>query len=197
MLISGSIVGIKFKGGVILAAEKRVTLGPTLRSHGGKKIFKVLDNLYIGVAGLAADMQAIARALRAEMKLYELRNKRLPTVKAAAKLLSNILYSSKLFPYYTSIITVGIDETGPHLYVLDPLGSVIEDKYASLGSGAELAISIIESNYRENLTAEEAEKIAYQSVKAACERDVLSGDGVDMVIMDVKGNVNEKFLPLK
>jgi proteasome beta subunit len=195
-ITGATVVGLTFNDGVIIAAEKRVTLGPSLMSRGGKKIFKITNKIFIGVAGIIADMQAISKTLSAELKLYELTNKREPSTKAAAKLLSNILYSNKLFPYYTSIIVGGVDATGPHIYVLDPLGSLIEDKYATLGTGAELAISVIEGSYKENMSREEAENLAYKSIKLACERDVLSGDGIDLVVI-TKNGVEEKFIPIK
>ncbi len=195
-ITGATVVALTYKDGVALAAEKRVTLGTRLMSRGGKKVFMIFNKLYIGVAGVVADMQAISRTLRASLKMYELESRRPPSVKSAAKLLSNILFSQRIFPYLASVIVAGIDEEGPHVYVLDPLGSVIEDKYVALGTGAELAISIIEANYKDGMSREEAEELAVKSVKAACERDVLSGDGIDVVVIDKNGTF-EKFVPLK
>jgi len=155
-----------------------------------------LDNIGIASAGLLADMQAISKILAAELKLYELTNKRSPSIKSAAKLLSNILYSRKYFPFLTTIIIGGIDNTGAHLFSLDPVGSLIEDKYVTLGSGAELSLSILEAEYHEKLSKQEAHELAYKSVKIACGRDVMSGDGIDILIIDNQG-VEEIFRPLK
>ena len=142
-----TIVGLVYEGGVVLAGEKRVALGNYLLSKAGKKVFKVLDNVGIASAGLLADMQAISKIFAAELRMYELINKRLPSIRSAAKLLSNILYSRKYFPYLTTILVGGIDSSGPHLYSLDPIGSLIEDKYVTLGSGAELSLSILAVSY--------------------------------------------------
>lgn len=196
LLTGATVVAVKYSGGVVLGAEKRVTLGMRLMSRSGKKIYQISENLYIGVAGLIADMQAISRNLKAELKLYELESKRPPTVKVAAKLLSNMLYSHKIYPYFASVIVVGVDESGPHIYVLDPLGSVIEDNYVALGSGSELAISIVETEYSKELDRKHAEELIIKSIKAASQRDVLSGDGIDIVVIE-KGVTEQKFIPLK
>lgn len=195
-IAGATVVGLIYSTGVVLAGEKRVALGNYLLSKGGKKVFKITDRIGLASAGVLADMQAISKIFAYELKMYELENKRAPTVKSAAKLLSNILYQRKYFPFLTSIIVGGLDEAGRHIYSLDPIGSLIEDKYVSLGSGAELSLSILESEYSEDLSKDKAAELAYKSIKIACGRDVLSGDGVDMLVID-KDGTEEIFRPLK
>ncbi|MDT7892142.1 MAG: proteasome subunit beta [Thermoproteota archaeon] len=195
-LTGATVIGLVYSTGVILAGEKRVAIGNYLLSKGGKKVFKIMDNLGIASAGILADMQAISKIFAYDLKMYELENKRPPTVRSAAKLLSNILYSRKYFPFLASVIVGGIDYTGKHIFSLDPIGSLIEDKYVSLGSGSELSLSILESEYSEDLPKDKAVELAYKSVKIACGRDVLSGDGVDLLVIDEKGT-EELFRPLK
>ncbi len=191
-----TIVGMVYSSGVILAGEKRVALGSYLLSKVGKKVFKITDNLGIASAGILADMQAISKILAYELKMYELENKRAPMIKSAAKLLSNILYSRKYFPFLASVVIGGRDYLGNHIFSLDPIGSLIEDKYVSLGSGSELSMSILEAEYSEDLNKEKAIDLAYKAIKIACGRDVLSGDGVDILVINEKGT-EEIFKPLK
>ncbi|RLF17689.1 MAG: proteasome endopeptidase complex, archaeal, beta subunit [Thermoprotei archaeon] len=188
-------VGLVAKDGVVLASEKRVTYGFTLMSKSGKKIFKINDRLGIACAGLVSDMQSIARILAAEARLYELENGRIMPVRAAAKLLSVVLFNQRLLPLLTETIVGGIDETGPHLFVLDAIGSLIEDKYAALGSGAQIAIGVIENAYKDGITVDECEKIAVNAVKSAISRDAISGDGVDVLII-TQDKALEKFYPV-
>jgi proteasome beta subunit len=82
------------------------------------------------------------------------------------------------------------------LYVLDPLGSLIEDKYAALGSGAPLAMSILESEYRPEITVDIGERMAVKAISAAIKRDIISGDGIDILIVKQEGTI-EKFLPVE
>ncbi len=195
-LAGATVIGMVYSTGVILAGEKRVAVGNYLLSKGGKKVFKILDNIGIASAGILADMQAISKILAYDLKIYELENNRVPTIRSAAKLLSNILYSRRYFPFLASVIVGGRDASGNHIFSLDPIGSLIEDKYVSLGSGSELSLSILESEYSEDLTRDKAIDLAYKAIKIACGRDVLSGDGVDLLVIDERGT-EEIFKPLK
>ncbi len=194
--IGATAAGIVCKNGVVLGSEKRIAYGYTILSKAGKKVFKITNYLGIACAGLVSDMQLIARSLMAEANLYELDYKRPMPVKSLAKLLSVILYNRKQMPYITETIVAGIDSSGPHLFVLDPLGSLIEDKYAAVGSGSTLAISIIEAGYRADMSVEEGEELIIRAIKAAIERDAISGDGIDILSITSKG-ANEKFIPVE
>src|SRR5579875_2881740 len=97
-LAGATVVGFVYSTGVILAGEKRVALGNYLLSKGGKKVFKITDTIGIASAGILADMQAVSKLFAYDLKMYELENKRQPTVRSA-KLLSNLLYSRKYFPF--------------------------------------------------------------------------------------------------
>ncbi|HDO21002.1 MAG: archaeal proteasome endopeptidase complex subunit beta [archaeon GB-1867-097] len=196
LAVGATAVGLTCKDGVVLASEKRVAYGYTVLSKVGKKVFKLSDHLGITCAGLVSDMQLISRSLTAEVKLFELNYKRPMPVKSLAKLLSVALYNRRMMPYLTEIIVGGVDFTGPHLYVLDPLGSLIEDKYAAVGSGATLAISIIESEYSSNLTVEEGENLVIRSIKAAIKRDAISGDGIDVLTI-TSSKASERFIPVE
>lgn len=195
-VIGATAVGMLCKDGVILASEKRIAYGYTVLSKTGKKVFKITNHLGIACAGIIADMQILAKSLTAEANLFELNYKRPMKVKNLAKLLSTILYNSRLSPYLTEIIVGGIDITGPHLYVLDPLGSLIEDKYAALGSGATLAVSILESEYSPEKDVDAGEEIVIKAMNAAMKRDIISGDGIDLLKITSSGAI-EKYIPFE
>ena len=180
-------VGIKTKDGVVLASEKRVSYGGFVMSKVGRKVFLIKDRYGMALAGLFADIETLMRLMKIQIHQYEIENGRKLSVKSAARLLSVILYQYKYMPFLSEIIFGGIDEEGPHLLVMDSLGSLIEDNYAAIGSGAPIAIGIIESNYKDNLSPEEIEKIAVESIKAAIKRDVTSGDGIDTVVITKSG----------
>ncbi len=188
-------VGIKAKEGVVLAAEKRVAYGGFVMSRGGRKVFAIKDRFGLAFAGLFSDIQTLNRTMNVLIHSYELENNRPISVHSAARLLSVILYQNKWLPFISEIVFGGVDEFGTHLYVMDMLGSLIEDVYAAIGSGAPIAIGIIESRYREGLSVEEATQIAVDAVSAAVKRDALSGDGVDVVVITPEG-VREKTVTL-
>ncbi len=180
-------VGVKVKEGVVLGAEKRFSYGGYVLSKVGKKVFAIGDRFGIACAGLVADIQAISKIMLAEVKYYETVTGRSMTVRAAAKLLANILYSYKLMPLISETLFGGIDYTGAHLFVMDPLGSLIEDDYASVGTGAPIAIGIIESEYKPEMSISEARELVVKSIKAAISRDALSGDGIDLLMITSQG----------
>ena len=186
-------VGLVFNGGVILASEKRVAYGYLVLSKAGKKVFRITDKVGAACAGLVGDMQILAREAAAYASLHSLECRRPITVSAVAKVMANLLFERRLFPLLTQTIIGGVDNEGPHLYVLDPLGSVIPDKFASVGSGAEIATGILETEYKENLSADEAKNIILRSIKAAVARDIQSGDGVDFLIITNDGMKEESI----
>lgn len=192
MSIGATAVGIKTKEGVVLAAEKRVSYGFYTLSTAGKKVFIVNDRLAIASAGIIADMQTLAKILKLNAKAYELEMKRKPSVHAMAKLLSVVMFSRRFMPFFAEVLVGGIDDEGPHLIVMDPLGSLIEDNYAALGTGAKLAIAIIDASYKPDMSLQDAKKLAVQALKAALERDPVSGGGIDLVVIDKNGAREEE-----
>ena len=188
-------LGIVCNGGVILASERRVSYGYFVMSKMGKKVFRITDRVGAACAGLVGDMQVLIREAGAYLNMYSYEAGRTPSVRSTAKLMGYLLFRRRLFPYLTQTIIGGVDEKGPSLYVLDPLGSVIEDKYASVGSGAEIAVGILESDYRENLKVEEAISLARTAVRSAVARDIGSGDGMDVLVITPDGS-REEFTPL-
>ena len=186
-------VGLVCADGVILAAEKRVSLGYYVLSRAGKKVFKITDRIGAACAGMVADMQILVRRVGAYARLYELEVKRPISVRAAAKLMSNLLFEQRLSPLLTQTIVGGVDDEGPALYVLDPLGSVIPDKFAAVGSGAEIAMGVLEADYKDGLPVAEGRELALRAIKSAISRDAISGDGVDMLVITANGMEEESI----
>jgi len=190
-LPGATTIGAVCKNSVILASEKRVAYGYLVLSKAGKKVFKITDSVGTACAGLVSDMQNLARQVTAYNFLHTLDSNRVSSVNAVAKLMANLLFEQRLFPLLTQTIIGGIDEKGPSLYVLDPLGSILPDKYACVGSGTEIAIGILEEEYREDMTVEKTKELVLRSLKAAASRDVQSGDGADFLIITPEGTVEE------
>lgn len=184
-------IGVVFKDGVILASEKRVSYGYLVVSKGAKKVFKITNNIGAACAGLVSDMQILAREVEAYVNLFNLDVGRSISVRAAAKLMSNLLFNRRMAPLITQTIVGGTDEEGPSIYVLDVLGSVIPDKYAVVGSGTEIAMGVLEEGYKDDMTIEEAKDLVVRSVKSAVSRDILSGDGIDFLLITKKGTQEE------
>ncbi|ADY00278.1 Proteasome endopeptidase complex [Vulcanisaeta moutnovskia 768-28] len=195
-LITGTAVGIKASDGVVLAAEKRVAYGFTMFSRSGKKVFKVNDNIGMASIGILADMQVLTKIAKAYMSLYSLDTKTRPSIRSAAKLLSYVLFSNRILPYFVEVLVGGIDDEGPHLFIMDALGSLIEDDYAAVGTGTKLAIAILESNYKPGMSIKEARDLAIKAINQSISRDPVSGDGIDILTITGNGST-EETIPLQ
>jgi proteasome beta subunit len=179
--------------GVILASEKRVSYGYMIVSKGGKKVFKITDAIGAACAGLVSDMQILIREMQAYVNLFTLDVGRNISVKSTAKLMSNILFNRRMAPLITQTIVGGIDEDGPAIYVLDVLGSVIPDKYAVVGSGTEIAVGVLEEEYKDKMTMEEAKDLVTRAIKSAISRDIMSGNGIDFLLITKDGIKEESI----
>ena len=194
MAIPGATtVGVVFKDGVILASEKRVSYGYLVVSKTGKKVFKITDHVGAACAGLVSDMQELIREVSAYGNLFSLDVGRPISVRSAAKLMSNLLFSRRLAPLITQTIVGGFDDEGPSLYSLDPLGSVLPDKYTVVGSGTEIAMGVVEEGFKENMDLEAAKELVIRGMKSAISRDIMSGDGVDFLIITKDGIAEESM----
>jgi len=180
-------IGVVCKDGVILASDTRVTMGSLIVHKKGKKIYKIDDHLAMTIAGNVADAQWSVEILKANANLYRIERKRPMPVGSAGRLVANMLFSSRLAPLLTQILLGGIDDTGPHVFSLDPFGSLTEEKCVATGSGSPIAYGILEDRYREDMTIEEALPIVVQSIRSAMKRDVASGDSFDVVVIDKNG----------
>ncbi len=184
-------VGVVCKDGVVLASEKRVSYGSFVMSKVGKKVFKISEKIGVACAGLVSDMQILVREMEAYLKLFKIEARRPMSVKSASKMMSNLLFNNRLFPLITQTIIGGVDDEGSAMYVLDVLGSNIPDKFTAVGSGAEIAIGVLEDHYKEGLTVEEGKELVTTAIKSAISRDALSGDGIDFLIITKNGTKEE------
>ena len=180
-------IGLVFTGGVILASEKRVTYGSMIMSKTGKKVFKITDQIGAACAGLISDMQILTREVEAQAKLFAFEAKRPMTVNAAAKVMSNVLFNRRMIPLIIQTIVGGMDNDGPALYVLDVLGSLLPDTYAAVGSGAQMATGVLEQGFKDNMNQQDAKSLVLKAIKSAIRRDVMSGNGIDILIISKDG----------
>lgn len=179
-------VGVTYKDGVVLGAERRITLGSMVVSKKGKKVFMVTDNVGAVCAGMVADMQNLVKEVGVYAKLKELEAKRQLKASAIAKLTSVIMFERRFSPLLTQVILGGVDAK-PRIWVLDPLGSLLTDEYASVGTGAEIATGVMEAGYSAGMSEKDARELTVSSIKAAIERDSMSGNGIDLLTLDKQG----------
>ena len=170
-------IGIVSNDGVVLASEKRATMGNIIAHKEVRKVFKIDDNLGLTTAGLVGDAQLLARYIKAEVNLYRLKRGAPMSVRAASTLMANILRGG----FYVGLIMGGWDSEGGHVYSLDAAGGSIPDKYVSVGSGSLFAYGVLEDNFKDDITLEGSVDLAVRALNAAMKRDSASGDGMTVV----------------
>lgn len=177
------------KDGVVVAADKKATMGYLIANKESDKILMLDDHLIMTVAGVWGDAQALGRYLRAELKLFQLQNGRRISVKGAASLVSNILQNNKFYPYYVQLIIAGYDDDGPAIFTLDAIGSSEQEKrFFSTGSGSPMALGVLEDSFKDGMSVEDGSKLAYRAVKAAIGRDIASGgNAIDVGVITKDG----------
>ncbi|MBU0532397.1 archaeal proteasome endopeptidase complex subunit beta [Candidatus Micrarchaeota archaeon] len=179
-------VGLVCKDGVVLASDRRATMGYLIASKDIDKIYPINDRIAMTIAGSVGDAQTLVRWMNAELKLYELRHEQHPSVEAAASLLANILGQYKFFPFYVQLLIGGMDER-PRLFSVDMLGGVTEENVTATGSGSPIAYGVLEELYKESQHVEDNLPIAAKAVSAAMKRDAASGERVDIVVVTKDG----------
>ena len=179
-------VGITFDGGVVFASEKRIAFGNFLVSKSTKKTFPITPKVGATCAGLVADMQILSLQISALAKIRKMELKRDVPPNTVAKMMSNMMYERRYFPLLTQVIVGGVVDK-PILYTLDPLGSVLPDEYAAVGTGAEMALGVLDPQFKANMTEDEAVDLAKKAVRSASLRDSASGDGIDIMVITKDG----------
>ncbi|MFT4309833.1 MAG: proteasome subunit beta [Candidatus Woesearchaeota archaeon] len=189
MLKTGTTtVGVIYKDGVVLAADKRATAGSMIADKRALKVHKITDKIAVSIAGTVSDIQLLVKLLRAELALKELRTQRSMTVKEVANLLSGMVYQNirkmSLIPGVSHFLVGGVDDSGKHLYDLFADGSLSEiEDFVSSGSGSVFAFGVLESLYENGMEEEKAVELAEKALMAALKRDAMSGNGIDMIVV--------------
>jgi len=167
-----TIIGITCPEGVVLGAEEKLESG-LQDPNFTWKIFEVDEHIGAAVVGLGSD----ARVLIDQARIYAQGNRLLYDepidVEIIAKRIGDIkqLYTQHagVRPFGVSVLFGGVDKTGCKLFMTDPSGSYRSFRAVAVGIGRETAEKILKEEYRENLTLEEAIKLAVKCLVKALE----------------------------
>ena len=180
-------IGVVCRDGVILASDTRVTMGFYVAHKHGKKIYKIDDHLAMTIAGTVADAQRTVDILTANAQLYRLNMGRPMPINSAARLVANLLFSARYMPLATQVLIGGVDDSGPHVFSLDPFGSLTEEKCVATGSGSPIAYGVLEDKFKEDMPVAEALPVVVKAVNSAMKRDTASGDSFNVAVIDING----------
>jgi 20S proteasome subunit beta 3 len=190
-----AIIGMAGKNCVAIASDNR--LGAQLQTVATdfKKVFKMDDKLFVGLAGLASDVQTMHNLLKFRQNLYELREERSLSPKVFSNLLSSVLYEKRFGPYFIEPVVVGMDEKNePFLSAMDLIGapSYHEDFVVS-GTATANMLGLCETLYKKDMEPEELFETISQCLLASVDRDALSGWGAVVHIVTKDGVISREL----
>ncbi|MCK4522089.1 MAG: proteasome subunit beta [Nanoarchaeota archaeon] len=185
-------IGMVCKDGIVLAADRRATMGNIIADKKAQKIHSITDDIAVTIAGTVSDAQLIIKLIQSEIRLKRIRTGKATIVKEAANLTARMVYENirkmSMIPGISQFIMGGKDMFGFHLYDLFVDGSITEcEDYVSSGSGSTTAYGVLETLYKKGITIEEGVKLAVKSLNAALQRDSASGSGYDVVTITKEG----------
>ena len=187
-------VGVKYADGVVLGADKRATAGNMIVDKKTLKVVPITDKIAVTTAGSVSEIQMLVKIVRAELKLKALRAKRESRVGEAANLLAGMIYNAirqpSMLPSPAHFLVGGYDSTGTYIFDLWPDGSITEvGEFVSSGSGSVFALGVLEADWREGLTEEEATKLVESAITSSLKRDSASGNGMDLIVIGRDGTM--------
>ncbi|MCD6549862.1 archaeal proteasome endopeptidase complex subunit beta [Candidatus Micrarchaeota archaeon] len=188
MLETGTTtIALTCKEGVVLSADKRASSYFFIASKDIPKIHAIDLRKAMTISGSVGDAQTLVRWIKSQLFVHRTREGKPLSTKGAATLLSNVLFSYKYYPFLVQLILAGYEDETPEIYSIDAIGGITKEKFVSTGSGSPIAYGVLENEYRENLSLEDALKIAAKGIHTSMQRDSATGNGIDLVAITEKG----------
>jgi 20S proteasome subunit beta 6 len=186
----------------VVAADTRMSNGYNVLSRDHSKTFKLTNSTVMATSGMAADRAAFQKLISAYITKYEHTHGHVISTQAIAQLVSTNLYYRRFFPFYTFNVIGGLDENGAgSVYGYDAIGSFERIPYCVQGSGSALATSILDNQIefkthpsnKRDLDVNETVALVKDVFTSIGERDIYTGDQVDIHVISADGILHEKF----
>eukprot|EP00243_Klebsormidium_subtile_P012678 TRINITY_DN787_c0_g1_i1.p1 TRINITY_DN787_c0_g1~~TRINITY_DN787_c0_g1_i1.p1 ORF type:complete len:238 (-),score=50.70 TRINITY_DN787_c0_g1_i1:129-842(-) len=206
----GTAVAVAGEDYCVIAADTRMSTGFSILTRDYTKLFKVSDKCVLASAGFQADAKTLQKTLDARHQQYQHKHNKEISCPAMAQLLSNTLYFKRFFPYYTFNLLGGLDNEGKGcVYTYDAIGSYERTGYSCQGSGQQLVMPVLDNQLKSAsplvlpavssatpLSEAEAVDLIKDTFASAGERDIYTGDAVEIIVINRQG-IRKEVLPLK
>ncbi|XP_065332720.1 proteasome subunit beta type-1 [Cloeon dipterum] len=199
----GSIVSIAGDDFVVIGSDTRLSSGFSIHTREQSKLFQVSNSSVLGSTGCWCDTLTLTRLVEARMKMYEHSHNKVMSTPAIAQMLSTMMYYKRFFPYYVSNVLAGLDTEGKGcVFSYDPIGHFARSDYRAGGSAGALLQPLLDNQIglknQEGVTAapiplERALAILKDVFISAAERDIYTGDGIEIKIITKDGIRTESF----
>jgi len=182
----GSILGMSGKECVCIASDNRYGQNLHTISTDFPKIFKITNRIYLGLSGLATDIQTVLNRIKFRLNMYELREGRQMSPQCFKTVVSNLLYERRFGPYFSEPLIVALNDDGStFLCGMDCLGAAECPKdYVVGGTAANEMHGLAEALWHENMEPEELFECVSQSLLAGCDRNAASGWGATVTLIE-------------
>ncbi|CAG8477109.1 12350_t:CDS:2, partial [Ambispora leptoticha] len=175
----GSVVAMMGKNCVAIATDKRLGVQLMTVSTEFPKIFQITDKTYLGLAGLATDVQTLSELFRYKVNMYKLREEREMEPRTFARMVASTLYERRFAPYYISPIIAGLDKNNaPYICGMDLIGCLTTtDDFVVAGTAEGSLLGMCETLYEPDLEPEDLFETISQALINAVDRNAASGWG--------------------
>lgn len=176
-----TIVAVAYTGGVLIAGDRRATMGNLIASHSMRKVFLADDYCAVGIAGTAGVAIEMVRLFQVELEHYEkIEGTRLSLQGKANRLATMIRGNLGMAMQGLSVVPLfaGFDlGTGTgRMFSYDVTGGCYEEhQYHSIGSGSLFARGALKKLWRPGLTQDEAVRVTVESLYDAADDDSATG----------------------
>ncbi|CAF9919358.1 MAG: proteasome core particle subunit beta 3 [Gomphillus americanus] len=188
-----SIIG---KNAVAIACDLRLGLQALTVSNDFPKIFQYGPDVFLGLTGLATDVQTVSDLFRYKVNLYRLREERDISPQTMANLVSTSLYEKRFGPFFVNPVVAGINRTTgePFICGFDSIGCIDFAKdFIVSGTSADQLFGTCEALWQPDLEAEDLFETISQALLSAVDRDALAGWGAHVYIVE-KDKVTKRLL---
>jgi len=182
-----TICAIGYKDGIVLGADTRSTSGNMVAGMNTNKIHYLAENMWACGAGTSADTDKVTRMISSRLELHRLSTGKTVPIIAASRMIRQHLYRYQGH-IGAALIIGGVDKTGSYIYSVHPHGSIDKLQYTAMGSGSLAALSVLEQNWKPDLSLEEAKQLVRDAIAAGVFNDLGSGNNIDLCIITKDGS---------
>ena len=176
-----TIVAASFTGGVVMAGDRRATMGNVIAQRDMEKVFPADDWSCVGIAGTAGIAIELVRLFQVELEHYEKIEGITLSLDGKANRLSALLRNNLgLAMQGLAVVPLfaGFDDTtnGGRIFSYDVTGGRYEEHaFHAVGSGSLFARGSMKKLYREGLTSAEAVRVVVEALYDAADDDSATG----------------------
>lgn len=169
----GTVVGVRLKDGIALAADKRAMNGSSVGSENLKKLFE-FDAAGAVAAGEPSAIQAFGRELETEIRQRQTEQGTTIRIDPLARLASDLARKTGV----EAVVAARDSDTMAHIRAIDSSGGELEEEVVAQGTGAAFALGQLEELDRE-INVDEAPDPLESILESVAERDTETGNEID------------------